>query len=144
MTRKYESLKIIIMAITRQYSAMKRTDTLGSISYFPAKPSIDISKLDYNNEFILIIIACVKDFGGLILSNNSIQFTLPEIPSWLTFLNQTIVADGKGFVTIKLSGRLSNSGSEGFTAVPFILSNEITPEIVRSGVISFIGTSKYL
>lgn len=127
------------MAIIRQYSSIKRTDNQSNIFYFPAKPSIDVSTLDHNNEFTFTLTTCVKNFSGLILTHTNIKFSLVNIPFWLKVVDQTTETDVKGFVSLKLNCRVTNPGHEGFSPVEFIISNEIAPEVVRSGAISFVG-----
>lgn len=131
------------MAIIRQYSSTKRTDNQSKIFYFPAKPSIDVSKLNENNEFTFVLTACVKDFSGLTLPHTSIKLSLVCVPSWLTIINQSAETDVKGFVSLKLKCRLGNLGTGGYAPVEFIVSNEITPRIIRSGVISFVDTPNF-
>lgn len=125
------------MAIIRQYSTAKTANTGSTISYFPAKPLVDTAGLDYNNEFVLLITACLKDGNGLIAPSNNIKFTIQNIPFWFIIHNQITQTDGSGYVTLQIKGRLAYPGAEGYYPVSFTITNESKPEISRSGVISF-------
>lgn len=125
------------MAIIRQYSIEKKASVGSTISYFPAKPLVDTATLDYNNEFVLLITACLKDVNGLIAPSNNIKFTIHNIPSWFIIQNQITQTDGSGYVTLQIKGRLAYPGTEGYHPVSFTIANESKPEISRSGVISF-------
>ena len=131
------NIKILIMAIIRQYSTAKTVNTGSTISYFPARPLVDTIALEDNREFILLITACLKDGNGLITSDNNIKFTINNKPHWFIIQNQITQADGSGYVTLQIKGRLAYPGTEGYHPVGFTITNESKPEISRLGVISF-------